>query len=73
MNSDPHAYTISIRRGTFAGELLFEARVKELPDLAEYAEIFCEAYDLAMDGIETAAAAYAEQGRPFPEAQRGQS
>jgi len=66
MSIDPHAYTISVRRGTFDGEVLFEARVKELPDVAEYGESFDEAYDLAIDTIETAAAAYAEQGRAFP-------
>ena len=66
---DPHAYNISIRRVNFEGEALFEARVKELPDLVEYAETFEEAYDLAVDAIETGAEAYAEQGRAFPEAQ----
>lgn len=68
MNVDPHAYNISIRRDSFEGEVLFEARVKELPDLAEYGETYAEAYDLAVDAIETAAAAYSEQGRVFPEA-----
>jgi len=68
MKIDPHAYNISIRRGTFEGEVLFEARVKELADLAEYGETYAEAYDLAVDTIETAAGAYSEQGRVFPEA-----
>lgn len=68
MNIDPRAYNISIRLGTFEGEAQFEARVKELPDLAEYGDTYAEAYDLAVDAIETAAAAYAEQGRAFPEA-----
>lgn len=68
MSIDPHAYNIGIRRGTFEGEVLFEARVKELPDLAEYGETYAEAYDLAVDAIETAAAAYADQGRAFPKA-----
>jgi predicted HicB family RNase H-like nuclease len=68
MTIDPCAYNISIRRGTFEGEALFEARVKELPDLAEYGETYTEAYDLAVDAIETAALAYSEQGRTFPEA-----
>lgn len=68
MKIDPHAYNINIRRDTFEGEVLFEARVKELPDLAEYVETYAEAYDLAVDTIETAAAAYSEQGRTFPEA-----
>jgi predicted HicB family RNase H-like nuclease len=69
MNIDPHAYNISIRRGMFDGEDLFEARVKELPDVTEYAESYQEAYELAVDTIETAAAAFAEQRRPFPPAQ----
>lgn len=69
MSIDPHAYNITIRRDTFEGEVLFEARVKELPDLAEYGETYDEAYDLALDTIETAAAAYAEKGRVFPKAQ----
>jgi predicted RNase H-like HicB family nuclease len=68
MNIDPHTYNISIRHGTFEGEALFEARVKELPDLAEYGETYTEAYDLAIDAIATAAVAYSEQGRAFPEA-----
>ncbi|MBK1630906.1 toxin-antitoxin system HicB family antitoxin [Thiohalocapsa halophila] len=69
MKIDPHAYNISVRRGVFDGEALFEARVKELPDVAEYAETYQEAYELAVDTIETAAAAFAEQGRPLPPAQ----
>ncbi|XSG84783.1 MAG: toxin-antitoxin system HicB family antitoxin [Methylohalobius sp. ZOD2] len=68
MNIDPHAYNITIRRANFEGEVLFEARVKELPDLAEYGESFDEAYDLAVDAIETAAEAFAEKGRAFPPA-----
>ena len=66
MSIDPHAYNITIRRDTFEGEVLFEARVKELPDLAEYGENYEEAYTLAVDTIETAAEAFAEKGRRFP-------
>lgn len=69
MKIDPHAYNISVRRGRFDGEVLYEARVKELPDLLEYGETFADAYDLAVDSIATAAAAYADQGRAFPDAQ----
>ncbi len=68
MSVDPHAYNITIRRAVFEGETLFEARVKELPDLAEYGESFAEAYELAVDAIETAAKAFAEKGRDFPPA-----
>ena len=67
MSIDPQAYNITIRRDTFEGEVLFEARVKELPDLAEYGETYAEAYDLALDSIETAAEAFADKGRIFPE------
>jgi predicted HicB family RNase H-like nuclease len=69
MTIDPHAYNISVRRGVFDGEDLFEARVKELPDVAEYGETYQEAYELAVDTIATAATAFAEQRRPFPPAQ----
>lgn len=68
MNIDPHAYNITIRPATFEGAVLFEARVKELPDLIEYAESVDAAYDLAVDAIETAAVAFAENGRVFPPA-----
>lgn len=68
MSIDPHAYNISIRRDSFDGETLFEARVKELPDLLEYGESYQETYDLVVDSIETAAAAFAEKGRAFPAA-----
>ncbi len=68
MNIDPHAYNITVRRDSFEGEVLFEARVKELPDLAEYAESYEDAYSLAVDAIETAAEAFAEKGRKFPAA-----
>lgn len=64
-----HAYNISVRRDTFDGVDLFEARVKELPDVVEYGETYSEAYELAIDTIETAAAAYKDQGRAFPNAQ----
>lgn len=66
MNIDAHAYNITVRRDRFDGETLFEARVKELPDLVEYGESFEEAYELAVDAIETTAAVFAERGRPMP-------
>lgn len=69
MTIDPRAYNITVRHDIFDGVELFEARVKELPDLVEYGETFSEAYELAIDTIATAAAAYREQGRAFPTAQ----
>ncbi len=58
---DPHAYTITVRQGEYEGEPCFEARVRELPDLAEYGDTAEEAYALAIDAIETTAAALAEK------------
>ncbi|MGF1643242.1 MAG: toxin-antitoxin system HicB family antitoxin [Thiotrichales bacterium] len=63
---NPHDYSITIRHGVFEGEVCFEARVRELPDLAEYADTFEEAYALAIDAIETTAAVLAEKGKPMP-------
>ena len=63
---DPYAYNITVRACEFEGEPLFEARVKELPDVREFAGSAQEAYALAIDTIETAAAMFAETGRPFP-------
>lgn len=67
MSISPYAYNITIRRDSFDGEMLFEARVKELPDLLEYAETYGDAYDLAIDAIETTASAFAEKGKAFPD------
>ena len=64
---DPHDYSISVRRGEFEGEICFEARIKELPDIAEYADSFEEAYALAIDSIETTMEIFTEKGRTFPE------
>ena len=63
---NPYAYNITVREFVFEGEPLFEARVKELPDVREYAESAQEAYDLTIDTIATAAAMFAETARPFP-------
>jgi len=62
-----HDYAITIRHGVFEGEACFEARVRELPNLAEYADTFEEAYALAIDAIETTSMVLAEQGRPMPQ------
>jgi hypothetical protein len=44
-------YNITARKGWFGGELCFEARVAELPDVAEYADSLEEAYALAIDTL----------------------
>jgi len=63
----PEDYGITIKRGEFEGEVCFEARVRELPDLVEYADTADEAYALALDAIETTAEIFAEKGRKMPE------
>ncbi|MYF51852.1 MAG: toxin-antitoxin system HicB family antitoxin [Gammaproteobacteria bacterium] len=63
---DPHEYNVTVRKIVYEGEILLEARVKELPDVCECGETMTEAYDLAVDAIETAARMYAEAGRTFP-------
>lgn len=59
-------YNITIRRDVFDGEACYEARVRELPDLAEYGDTADEAYALALDAIETTAAVLADKGRAMP-------
>lgn len=63
---DPHAYDIKVRSRTIEGATMFEALVRELPDLAEYADSHDEAYALAIDAINTTAQIFAEQGRGMP-------
>lgn len=63
---DPHAYGIEVRRRSIDGEEVFEARVRELPDLAEYAGTADEAYALAVDAIATTARVFSERGKPMP-------
>lgn len=63
---DPHAYGIEVRRRRIDGDVVFEARVRELPDLAEYADMAEEAYALAVDAITTTAKVLAERGRHMP-------
>lgn len=63
---DPQSYGIEVRRRRMDDEVVFEARVRELPDLTEYADTAEEAYALALDAIATTAAVLAERGRPMP-------
>lgn len=64
---DPHAYSITVRRSNFEDDFCFEARVKGLPDLAEYGDTFEEAYNLAIDAIEATADIFEEKGKKLPE------
>ncbi|AEG01194.1 type II toxin-antitoxin system HicB family antitoxin [Methylomonas methanica] len=63
---DPSNYNITVRKGWFDGEHCYEARVAELPDVAEYADSFEEAYALAIDTIEVTAEMLAAQGKAIP-------
>ena len=63
---DASKYTITVHKGLFDGEECFEARIAELPEVAEYADSFAEAYNLAIDTIETTAELLAEHGKTMP-------
>ena len=64
--TDPYEYSITIKKVTLEGERVFEATIAELPDVVEYGPNYKEAYELVIDTITTAAAAYAETGDLFP-------
>lgn len=66
MSFNSHAYNISIRHGSFEGEDLFEARIKELPDVIEYAETAADAHALAINTIETTATHFKSIGKSMP-------
>lgn len=66
MNIDPSQYSIQIRQIEVDGEMVFEARIKELPDVVDYGESVQEAYDLATDTIIGTAEAFLKLGREFP-------
>jgi predicted HicB family RNase H-like nuclease len=61
-------YNVVVRRVVVENEAMFEARVKEFPDLTEYADTPQEAYELAIDAINTVVEVFAEKGRPPPAA-----
>lgn len=63
---DASSYSIEIRRGNFDGEDCFQARVKEIPYLEEYADSYEEAYALVIDSIETTAAEMEATGKVMP-------
>lgn len=61
-----HDYNITTRRVIVDGQTLFEARIQEFPDVTEFAESPAEAYELAIDTIDTLAEIYAEHARKLP-------
>lgn len=62
-----NAYNITIRQIEVDGQQLFEARVRELPDVVDFGDTWEEAYELAVDTIETTAEIMAERGRQMPD------
>lgn len=66
MSIDARKYSITVCYGFFDGEDCFEARVSELPDLVEYADSHEEAYNLAIDAIETTAVIMSQKGKSMP-------
>lgn len=67
--NDARNYSISVRFGSFDGENCFEARVRELPDVVEYAGTCEKAYELAIDTIATTARILSEKGLRMPPVQ----
>lgn len=65
--TDAERYAVSVRKVRVDDQEVWRATVRELPDLAEFAETREEALDLALDAIESLKASAAEEGRPFPE------
>lgn len=66
MSLEASAYNIVIRKAVIDTETFFEARVKELPDVIEYADSWDEAYELAIDTIETTAEHFEDRGKNMP-------
>lgn len=64
--TDAYAYNITIRKAVIEEEEVFEARIRELPDVTEYADTAEEAHALAIDTIETTAQILAERGQEIP-------
>lgn len=60
-------YKIELVEGNFDGEDLFEASVRELPDLKEYAEYDEDANTLMKDALATTAMIFAEKNKYVPE------
>lgn len=63
---DASRYTISIKKIDEDGQILYQATVKELPDVGPYAENPHQAYELALDIIKTLNEMATEEGRHFP-------
>jgi predicted HicB family RNase H-like nuclease len=60
-------YAVTVRKVVIENEELWRATVRELPDVAEFAETREQAIELALDSIESLKEAAVEEGRDFPE------
>ena len=60
-------YNVVVRRIASDNGTQFEARVREFPDLTEYADTPHEAYELAIDAINTVVEVFQEKGKSLPE------
>lgn len=67
---DASQYTIAVRKAEVDGESTFEARVREFPDVTSYGETAQEAYEFALDAIETLAATADAKGKTVPPPQQ---
>ncbi|TEA78667.1 toxin-antitoxin system HicB family antitoxin [Allopusillimonas ginsengisoli] len=63
---DPSLYTIEIKRIDSPDGLLYEAKVKEIPGVAGYAECAADAFNEARDALQMLHNLAHEQKREFP-------
>ena len=66
MEFSPHDYTIYISYALFDGEWLYEATVKELPNVTDYAETHERALELILETITLTKKSFDEMGMEFP-------
>lgn len=59
-------YSITVQFGEFHGDWCYEGRVKEFPEISEYAESHAEAYYLVIDTIDIICEHYLEKGIKCP-------
>ncbi|TAN30150.1 MAG: toxin-antitoxin system HicB family antitoxin [Castellaniella sp.] len=65
---DPSLYTIEIKRVETEDGMLYEAKVKEVPGIASYADCAQDAFEEAREAIQMLYALAKEQGQSFPTA-----
>lgn len=68
--TDASRYTVSVRKTEVDGEVCFEARAKEFPDIVTYGESALEAYELVLDAVETIVTDAQERARAIPQPQQ---